>query len=580
MFNQPNNLSQQAYAQAVGTAPTGGVVVYQRDPTPQDIYFTVGQFWINQADVNLWYLNKQSNASGVLLSTWELISTSSVLVSLSDTSNTVVDPSSPSSTPPDNIQLVGGSGISVVATRASNLLTITNTASTSAIEFINVDSGVGSPLTGTTINLNSGANFTTGTQANAIAITAPVDNTHGVIAVQLAGSNAGSLTANNFGVSQFDSNMFTVASGFVKIKNGGTTGAVTELIGDDTLAVVPASGTGAITLDGVVVTNATNAKPVFFKKNATSTEELDVQVTTLSTSGSANINNAGLASFDSTIFTVQPSTGFISLIGGLPATLTLTPNSGTIPVGPNGSGTINVLGAGSITTVGSLNTVTVQLTGLTNHAVLVGAGTPTITNVGPTATAGQVLQSQGAAADPAFSTATYPSTTTINNILYSSSNNVVGQLGPFPNGSTIIGNGGVPTVGLITGSGGINVTNGPGTINISGSPSGLTWTLIAASQVTTSTNNGFFCVSPGGALTIPLPLVSMKGDVFAVVLDGSTSWQITQSTGQQIRVSSQQTTATSGTITSTAQGDSIYLVCEVANLRWTALNFVGNLTIA
>lgn len=106
---------------------------------------------------------------------------------------------------------------------------------------------------------------------------------------------------------------------------------------------------------------------------------------------------------------------------------------------------LNVLGDGSITTIGSGDTLTIELTGLTNHSVLVGAGTTTITKVGPTATAGQVLQSAGSSADPAFSTATYPSTTTANQILYSSSSNTVGQITTSNNGVLVTSNSGVPS---------------------------------------------------------------------------------------------------------------------------------------
>lgn len=84
---------------------------------------------------------------------------------------------------------------------------------------------------------------------------------------------------------------------------------------------------------------------------------------------------------------------------------TLTGNSGGA-VPPTG-GNINTLGTGSITIAGNpgTSTLTTQLTGLTNHNVLVGAGTATITNVAPSATAGIPLVSTGAASDPAFGTA-------------------------------------------------------------------------------------------------------------------------------------------------------------------------------
>lgn len=155
----------------------------------------------------------------------------------------------------------------------------------------------------------------------------------------------------------------------------------------------------------------------------------------------------------------------ISATASVPTTFTEDSGSAT-PSANN----LNLLGSGSITTTGSGATVTTALTGLTNHALLVGAGTSTITKVGPTATAGQVLQSAGSSADPAFSTATYPSTatgtgtilrangtnfvattatypttTTINQILYSSSSNVIGEITAANNGTLISGATGIPS---------------------------------------------------------------------------------------------------------------------------------------
>lgn len=69
------------------------------------------------------------------------------------------------------------------------------------------------------------------------------------------------------------------------------------------------------------------------------------------------------------------------------------------------AGNFNILGTGSITIAGTANTETVQLTGLTNHNVLVGAGTATVTNVAPSATSGIPLVSNGSSSDPSFTTA-------------------------------------------------------------------------------------------------------------------------------------------------------------------------------
>ena len=182
------------------------------------------------------------------------------------------------------------------------------------------------------------------------------------------------------------------------------------------------------------------------------------------------------------VVTEGPGTLNIDTVGGQAAESFPT-NSGTaVPT----AGVLNLLGAGSLATSGSGNTATFQLSGLTNHAVLVGAGTSTITKVGPTSTIGQVLQSAGASADPAFSTATYPLTTTINQILFSSAANTVTGLATAnqsvlttgatgvpvltalaTNGQLIIGStAGVPAAATLTQGAGITITNGSNSITI------------------------------------------------------------------------------------------------------------------
>jgi len=119
----------------------------------------------------------------------------------------------------------------------------------------------------------------------------------------------------------------------------------------------------------------------------------------------------GLSSFNSAQFSVDAN-GFVSLVGGGGSLNTLTGNTGGAisPV----AGNINTFGSGSITITGAGNTLTTQLTGLTNHAVLVGAGTDTITNLA-IGTTGQVLTGVTGAdpiwASPAASTITLTGTT-------------------------------------------------------------------------------------------------------------------------------------------------------------------------
>jgi hypothetical protein len=82
---------------------------------------------------------------------------------------------------------------------------------------------------------------------------------------------------------------------------------------------------------------------------------------------------------------------------------------------------------------------------LTNHGVLIGAGTSAITQLAA-GTSGQVLQSGGASSDPAYSTSTYPSTNAINTLLYASAANVMSALATANNGVLITSASGVPSI--------------------------------------------------------------------------------------------------------------------------------------
>ena len=265
-------------------------------------------------------------------------------------------------------------------------------------------------------------------------------------------------SATQKGVASFNSTEFTVTSGAVASNaitvSEGTgivvTGSPVNLGGTVTIAAsgsIPSTftgNTGTATPSGNNLYilgdySAADGVPV---STSASTDEVIVYVQTASAIASTDAADIGLAAFNDAQFSVDAN-GFVSLEGDS-SVLTLTGNSGGA-ISPS-SGNINTLGNGSITIAGSGSTLTTELTGLTNHAVLVGAGTTTITKVGPTATAGQVLQSNGSTTDPSFSTATYPSTTTVNQILYSSSANVVSGLSTVDNGVLITSASGVPSI--------------------------------------------------------------------------------------------------------------------------------------
>ncbi len=137
-------------------------------------------------------------------------------------------------------------------------------------------------------------------------------------------------------------------------------------------------------------------------------------------------------------------------------------------------------------------------------------------------------------------------------------------------------------------TGDIHVVGGPGitttgnaatyTLTINSTALGPSW-----SNTTTNTamvsNIGYLCTG-GGNLTLSLPTTSVFGDEIEVVLDGSTSFTITQAAGQQIRIGSSTTTLGSGgSLASLQQGDVVRMVCKTANTLWTCLSVEGNLVV-
>jgi hypothetical protein len=342
----------------------------------------------------------------------------------------------------------------------------------------------------------------------------------------------------------------------------GSGGVVTSVTGANGVTVSPT--TGAVVVSGV---------------NATTT-------------------TVGVASFNPADFTVNGAGQVSTITGPSSVVSTITGNSGSAAV-PDGSNNINIVGIGSITAVSGANTDTIQLTGLTNHAVLVGAGTATITKIASTANTGAVLQNNSNA-DPSYSTATYPSTTTINQILYSSANNVVSGLATANNGILTTGTTGIPVINalssngqIIIGSGsgapiaatltpgtGITITNAANSITISATGGSFAWVDVTTATQTMAIQTGY--VTDHTNVTYTLPATAALGDQIRVVGKlGITT--IAQNAGQQILMSSASSTVgVTGSIVGTNVGDCVWLVCVTsgASTIWRGESFVGNWTVS
>ena len=194
---------------------------------------------------------------------------------------------------------------------------------------------------------------------------------------------------------------------------------------------------------------------------------------------------------------------------------TITGNSGGA-IGPTLSN-VNIVGTGSITIAGAGSTLTTQLTGLTNHNVLVGAGTATITDVPPSATVGVALVSTGAAADPAFGTVVVAGggtgAVTLTGVLTGNGTsavtaNAVTQHGVLLGGAAnAVSSLGVAATGTVL----AGVTGADPAFT--GSPS-VSGSLTAATTITatlgniTATNGNFVASTAGSGLVLPVATAS------------------------------------------------------------------------
>lgn len=204
--------------------------------------------------------------------------------------------------------------------------------------------------------------------------------------------------------------------------------------------------------------------------------------------GGTGVNNAsstitigGNVTFSGAFTTAFTVTGNTALT--LPTTGTLVNDAVT---------TLSSLSSVGTITTGVWNATPVQLAyGGTNANLTASNGgivystATAMAILSATATARQMLQS-GASGAPAWSTTTWPATSTANRILYSSSTNVIGEItsansavlltnssgvpsfsGTMTNGQLIIGStGGTPTAAVLTAGSGISITNGAGSISI------------------------------------------------------------------------------------------------------------------
>lgn len=350
-------------------------------------------------------------------------------------------------------------------------------------------------FTGRTFQAGTGISLT---NPDGIAGNTTISLTGGAVAIETINGDSGSISGNT--VTIFANNAANNAGSSVKFVNSGTTStlnltdaAANTFLGNNAgnLSTTASANTavGASCLQAVTSGNV----------NSCFGNSCGIKITTGGgnnafgtgvlenlTTGNGNLCLGGVAGNS---YTTSESNNIclnnVGVIG----------ESNVMRLGVQGSGSnqvnttfiagiVGVTASNPVLTTINSSTGQMGVQALTQYDVLVGGASNALAFVGP-GTAGQVLQSGGASANPAYSTATYPATASgtgtilrangtnwvattttypttnaINTLLYASAANVMSALSTANNGALITNGSGVPSIGTVPiAAGGTNATS-------------------------------------------------------------------------------------------------------------------------
>ena len=194
------------------------------------------------------------------------------------------------------------------------------------------------------------------------------------------------------------------------------------------------------------------------------------------------------------------------------------------------------------------------------HGLLVGNTTAALNSVAVGGTGTILTGATGA--DPVWTTATYPATIAIGEVLVGSAANVISGLAV-----------GTDTYVLTTHGVGAALT-----WEAPGAGGGITWS-VETGDMAAVADHGYIA-NKVGVLTFTIPATVAAGKIFRFTgINTANGWKVAVSTGQTIYFGTTNTTITTGYLQSSAIRDSVELVCVVANTDFNVIGSIGNITV-
>lgn len=274
------NVSQQAYAPALGTTPTIGWHFDIRNPTQTDVTYPIGKVWANTSAQRIWYLNNFTSTSGIVQANWREFGTNGTATNLQGNSGGVIPPNnsgvifvvgdgttanvvgnagtntltiSASQTVPttftedtgsaipssNNLNVFGGTGISTSGSGSTVTISTSSTVPTSFVE----DSGTATP-SAHTLNVKGGTAISTSGSSNTITINAAAT----IATTYTADSGSAVPAANNLNI---------LGSGSTHTTGSGSTITITSTGGGLMWNEIIVTGPTTMSVDnGYVANNA------------------------------------------------------------------------------------------------------------------------------------------------------------------------------------------------------------------------------------------------------------------------------------------------------------------------------------